>query len=108
SVPWTLLCGFEPNTELRHIRNAIYRLRHHLDELPGDHKYAILAGPYISRAGVGLLRSAGMGFVDLAGNCLLTFDKVYVERSGTPRPAVVARRQRSVFAPRSARVLIAM
>ena len=43
--------------------------------------------------------------MDLAGNCRLSFGSVYVERDGKPNPAPQRRELRSLYAPRTTRVL---
>src|SRR5690606_13084366 len=55
-----------------------------------------------------LLRKESIGFADLAGNCFLSFDNVYIERSGGRNPFATHRKQRSLFAPKAARTLIAL
>lgn len=107
-TPWTLVCEFKQTTQLRHVRSAIYQLHHFLNSTSGKHKYPILVGPYISPEAADLLRSESMGFADLAGNCFLSFDKVHIERSGARNPFAFVRQQRSVFAPKSTRVLITL
>jgi hypothetical protein len=49
--------------------------------------YGILVAPYISPQSARLCVENGIGYVDLAGNCRLSFGSVYVERDGKPNPA---------------------
>lgn len=103
---WTLICELKWDLQPRHARNAIYQLRHYLNAIPSGNKYPVLVGSYISPDTAELLRSESIGFADLAGNCWLSFDKVFIERSGKQNPFFRRRKQRSLFAPKSARALI--
>src|SRR5439155_948817 len=47
----------------------------------------------------------GIGYVDLAGNCRLSFDQVYIRREGRPNPYIQKRDLRSLYAPKAERVL---
>lgn len=87
----------------RTLRRAGDALKTQLAQLPGT--YGVLGAPYISDRGRAVCRELGVGCVDLAGNALLAFDQVFIERRGNPNPAPVRRLQRSLFAPRSSRVL---
>jgi hypothetical protein len=51
------------------------------------------------------MQQAGVGFIDLVGNCRLVFDKVYIERRGFPKPKAERRPLRSLFSPKASRVL---
>ena len=67
--------------------------------------YGVLAAPYISPQSARICTENGIGYVDLAGNCRLSFGRVYVEREGRPNPAPQRRDLRSLYAPRTTRVL---
>jgi hypothetical protein len=43
--------------------------------------------------------------VDLAGNCRLVFDRIFIERVAFPRPDAQQRPLRSLFSPKASRVL---
>ncbi len=57
------------------------------------------------RSPPGSVLENGIGYADLAGNCRLSFGSVYVERDGKPNPAPQRRELRSLYAPRTTRVL---
>ena len=50
----------------------------------GKYDYAMIIAPFVSREGAEICRESGVGFVDLSGNCLLSLDGLYVERTGYP------------------------
>jgi hypothetical protein len=64
-----------------------------------------MAAPYISKDTANICKQNKTGFIDLAGNCFLAFDRVYIERKNYPNPNIEKRRARSIFSPRSSRIL---
>jgi len=89
--------------EPRALRGAIQQLQTALTKRP--RQYGVLAAPYVGPRGRAACRDAGVGYLDLAGNCRLVFDQVFIERLGAPNPRVERRPLRSIFAPRASRVL---
>lgn len=47
----------------------------------------------------------GVGYLDLAGNCRLVFESVYIVREGASNPFTKKRDLRSLYSPRASRVL---
>jgi hypothetical protein len=84
-------------------RLATAQLRAMVAQRPGA--YPVLMGPYVSPAVAELCAAEGVGYVDLAGNCRLTFDGIFIERSGQPNPAARKDQLKSLFAPQAQRVL---
>ncbi len=69
------------------------------------HDYGIIVAPYISEEGAAICRDIGVGFVDLSGNCLLSLDGLYIERTGFPNKFRKPREIQSLFSPKSSRVI---
>jgi len=92
--------------EPRIIRAAIQQLREYLDRT--EDAYPVVAAPYISGDTARVCRQNSVGYIDLAGNLFLNFDQVYVERRSYPNPAIEKRQARSIFSPKSARILRVM
>ncbi|MGH7794940.1 MAG: type IV toxin-antitoxin system AbiEi family antitoxin [Candidatus Binatia bacterium] len=67
--------------------------------------YGLIVAPYVSAEGALICRDMGIGFVDLSGNCLLSLDDFYVERTGFANKFRKPRELRSLFSPRSSRVV---
>jgi hypothetical protein len=67
--------------------------------------YGIFMAPYISSQTAGICRQEGVGYCDFAGNCLLMFGGVYIEKSGNPNPLSEKRDLRSFYSPKAARIL---
>ena len=103
SGPQRLLVEIKSDGIPRTLRRAAEALKGRLRNLEGA--YGLLAAPYISDRGRGVCRENGIGCLDLAGNIFLSFDRVFIERTGKQNPTPARRLQRSLFAPRSSRAL---
>lgn len=91
------------NGQPRLARQATYELKHWLANHPDA--YGIFIAPYISpRAGT-ICEEAGIGYLDLAGNCLLSFETVFIRQTGAPNPNVQRRDLRSLYSPKAERIL---
>ena len=90
----------------REIREAMTRLDGIRRELP--EAYPIAVSPYISPQSAALLRRRGFGYLDLSGNCYLSFENVLVEKEGKPNARPSIRPLKSLFAPRATRVVRAL
>lgn len=87
----------------RVVREAVNQLLQYRSKVP--EAYGVLVAPYISPQSARICVENGIGYVDLAGNCRLRFRQVYVEREGKPNPAPQRRDLRSLYSPRTTRVL---
>lgn len=67
--------------------------------------YGVFIAPYISSQTAEICSREGVGYCDFAGNCRLTFDRVYIEKSGNPNPLSERRDLRSLYSPKAERVL---
>jgi hypothetical protein len=92
--------------EPRVIRSAIQQLKEYARQI--EAAYPVVAAPYITNDTARLCKQNGVGYIDLAGNCFLNFDQVYIERENYPNPAIEKRLVRSVFSPKSSRILRVM
>jgi hypothetical protein len=61
--------------------------------------------PYISPEAANVCVEAGIGYFDLAGNCLLSFETVFINREGKPNPQVQQRKLRSLYSSKAERIL---
>jgi hypothetical protein len=69
------------------------------------HDYAVIIAPFISKEGVDICRDLGVGFIDLSGNCLLSLEGLYIERTGHPNKFKRPREIQSLFSPKSSRLI---
>lgn len=84
----------------REAANQLLRLRKVFPDA-----YRVFMAPYISPQAAEICAEEGVGYLDLAGNCLLAFGQVYIRREGIRNPFVQKRSLRSLYAPKSSRVL---
>jgi len=89
--------------EPRFVRMAIAQIKDYLQNLKDS--YGILVAPYFSETSRQICKDAGIGCIDLAGNAFISFKNVFIDRSGRPNPFPVARISKSVFSPKSSRIL---
>ena len=98
----TLLVEVESSGEPAFLHKAASQLRLASSQWPNS--YPVVVAPYVSPRGREILRQSRVGFLDLAGNCLLQFDGVYIERAEATKPPAARKQQRSLFAPVSSRI----
>ncbi len=109
---WRLFIEVKGSGEPRIVRGAVQQLQTYLFQQLQTHffaddkrGYGVVAAPYIGPGGREICQEAGVGYVDLAGNCRLVFDSVFIERRGFVRPKAEQRPLRTLFAPKAGRVL---
>ena len=101
--PVKLIIEVKSQGEPRFVRMAIAQLKEYLKS--SKDSYGILIAPYLSDTSRQICREASIGCLDLAGNAYLSFRNVFIDRSGRPNPFVAARTSKSVFSPKSSRIL---
>jgi Transcriptional regulator, AbiEi antitoxin, Type IV TA system/Type I restriction enzyme R protein N terminus (HSDR_N) len=84
-------------------RAAINQLLRYREAIPGA--YGVFIAPYISPQAAEICMREGIGYLDLAGNCLLSFDQIYIRKEGRPNPFARKRDLRSLYSPKAERVL---
>jgi hypothetical protein len=89
----------------RHVSNGCLVLKDRLENAKGGHVYGVMVAPFLSAESARLCTDAGMGFMDLAGNARLSFDKVYIERQAADNPFKEKRSLQSLFTAKAGRVL---
>jgi len=91
--------------EPQYVRTAISQIHFYRrsQNLPGAS--GIFIAPYISEAAAKLCRDEGMSYLDLAGNCHISFDGVYIHIEGKPNPDAHSRPLRSLYQPKAERIL---
>ena len=67
--------------------------------------YWIFVAPFISEKTGEMLRSSGIGFVDMVGNCFISFDGFHIQKEGKKNPYVTRRQFNSLFRVKASRVL---
>jgi hypothetical protein len=103
---WILVCEVKSDGQPRNIRYAALQVREYVNRGPGNQRaYPVVIAPYISPASQAICREMEVGYADLAGNSHLAFGDIYVDRQVAENPFRRRREQRSLFSPKSARVL---
>ena len=98
-----LALEIKSNGQPRIARTAAYQLTRLREKDPG--LYGVFAAPYISPQTAEICIQEKLGYLDLAGNCRLTFGQVYIEQIGMANPYAEKRDLRSLYSPKAARVL---
>jgi len=98
-----LIVELKTSGQPRLARNAVNQLLRYRDKFPGA--YGILVAPYISLRAAEICANSNIGYVDLAGNCRLSFGQVHIEQEGKPNPFSQKRELRSLYSPKAERVL---
>lgn len=101
---YVIVCEVKSSGQPRHVRTALLQLRDHVaHRAPGA--VPVFVAPYLSAEAQALCRQENVGFLDLQGNARVVFDSVFIERLVPTKPAVARRELRSLFKPKSARIL---
>ena len=98
-----LIVELKRSGQPRLARDAVNQLLRYRDRFPGA--YGIFVAPYISIRAAEICANSNIGYVDLAGNCRLSFGQVHIEKEGKPNPFAQKRDLRSLYSPKAERVL---
>ncbi len=99
----TLALAISSVGQPRQIREAMTRLSEIHRAMP--EAYPVSVSPYVGPQGAALLKRSGLGYLDLSGNCYLSFENVLIEKEGKPNLRPSTRPLKSLFAPRATRVV---
>jgi hypothetical protein len=98
-----IIIEFKTVGQPRIARDALNQLLRYREILPDA--YGVFAAPYISPKAAQIWADEGLGYMDLAGNCHLSFGQIYVEKMGNPNPFSDKRELRSLYSPKATRIL---
>jgi len=101
---WKLAVEVSRSGQPRIVRNAIALWEQWCRRNELKNNYFVFAAPFISPKSQEICNDAGVGFVDLAGNCRLAFDNIFIERVGLSAEPE-KRLLRSLFYAKSSRVI---
>ncbi len=101
--PITILAEYKNNGQPRIARQAVYQIKDWLSIGKGD--YGVFIAPYISADTAAICENAGIGYIDLAGNCLISFDTIYIHREGKPNTSTQRREYRSLYSTKAERII---
>jgi len=103
---YALVVEARSSGEPRIARLAASQLRAMVGTTPNC--YGVFAAPYVSNSTRSVCREEGIGFVDMCGNCLLSFDGVYLSVEGRPNLYRTGRGLNSLFTPKASRCIRAV
>ena len=98
-----LVCEVKSSGQPRIAREACVTLKYYVRSDSRD--YPVFLAPYISPEAASICEGYDVGYLDLAGNCRLSFDQIYIRREGFPNPRVQKRDLRSLYSAKAERVL---
>ncbi|WP_292532506.1 type IV toxin-antitoxin system AbiEi family antitoxin [Methylocystis sp.] len=102
--PQILVCEVKSSGQPRNVRESLLQLRNYVAH-SGHDAVPVLIAPYLSPEAQALCKEHNVAFLDLVGNARLAFDNLFIERRVADRPPADRRALRSLFKPKSARVL---
>lgn len=102
-TPYQIYCEFKSNGHPKATRRAIEQLKHLSLGKPSE--AVLFAAPYISEPARDLCVAAGVNYFDLHGNFRIFLGSLFMEGRTSDKPAVEKRDLKSLFKPKSARVL---
>jgi len=98
-----IVCEVKSSGQPRMAREACLSL---LDSTRAEKRdYPVFIAPYISPAAAAICDQYQVGYFDLAGNCRLAFDRVYIRSEGFPNRSARRRDLRSLHSPKAERIL---
>lgn len=89
--------------EPRYIRSAVQQLSSYLKKTIDA--YGIIAAPYISEKTGEICKEANIGYIDLSGNCFLSFNSIYIEKKHYKSIVSRKRELKSLFSRKTTRFL---
>ena len=93
-------------TEPRLLREMAARFE--LARIKTPEAYQVLVAAWLSPESAAICQEYGVGYMDLAGNCHLSFGQIHIHREGIVNPFRESRRAAALFAPKAERVLRAL
>jgi len=97
----SMVVDVKQNGQPRFTRDAANQIDHITRNIPNA--YGIFAAPYISPKSAEICAQRNIGYVDLAGNCRLSFWPVYIKSRVEKNPFAQKRELRSLYSPSSTR-----
>lgn len=101
--PTQFVAEVKSQGEPRLVRVAVEQLKKYLRGK--QDAYGIIVAPYLSDASRWICKEAGVGCVDLAGNALISFQSIFIDKTGITNPFTSPRVAKSLFFPKSSRIL---
>jgi len=98
-----LIAEIKSSGQPRLAREAVNQMLRYRDKIPKA--YFVFIAPYISPRAAGICESEGVGYFDLSGNCFLSFDSIFIQKSDYPNQFKEKRELKSLYKPKAERIL---
>ena len=98
----TVLAKYKISGQPRLARETAFQIKDWLAKGLGE--YGIFTAPYISPEAAAICKEAGIGYFDMAGNCFLSFETVFIQREGKPNANIQRRDLRSLYSSKGERI----
>jgi hypothetical protein len=98
-----LIAEVKNSGQPRLAREAVNQMLRYKDKI--SDAYFVFIAPYISPRAADICRSEDIGYLDLSGNCLLSFDKIFIQKKDYPNQFKEKRDLKSLYAPKAERLL---
>jgi len=98
-----LIAEIKSSGQPRLAREAVNQMLRYKDKV--SDAYFVFIAPYISAKAAEICQSEGIGYLDLSGNCLLSYDKIFIEKKDYPNQFKEKRELKSLYAPKAERLL---
>ena len=92
--------------EPRYIRSSIQQLSSYMPQIPDA--YGIIAASYISERTGEICKKANFGYIDLSGNCYLSFNSIYIEKINFLNIFKEKKEAKSLFSKKASRIIRAL
>ena len=84
-------------------REAVNQMLRYKDKVPDA--YFVFIAPFITSKAAEICESENVGYLDLSGNCMLSFDKIYIQKTNYPNKFKEKRDLKSLYSPKAERIL---
>ncbi|MCP4681783.1 MAG: hypothetical protein GY864_05600 [Desulfobacterales bacterium] len=84
-------------------REAVNQMLRYKDKVADA--YFVFIAPYISLKAAEICQSEGIGYLDLSGNCLLSFGEIFIQKKDYPNRFKEKRDLKSLYTPKAERLL---
>ena len=98
-----LIAEVKSSGQPRLAREAVNQMLRYKDKI--SDAYFVFIAPYISPRAAEICLSDGIGYLDLSGNCLLSFDTIFIQKKDYPNQFKEKRDLKSLYAPKAERLL---
>ena len=102
----TLIGEIKKVGEPRYIRSSIQQLSSYIAQIPNA--YGIIAASFISERTGEICKNANFGYIDLSGNCYLSFNSIYIEKKNFLNIFKEKKEVKSLFSRKASRILRAL